>query len=106
MLAALAQVGGEEADEYGLAAADISTGRFETLTLRAADLPAALARLRPSEIVLPDGLDLELPDSNPFDRAAFSRSRSAEHTYELQSLMRISYAVFCLQKQNTLSYYQ
>src|SRR3546814_7351387 len=24
--------------------------------------------------------------------------RSAEHTYELQSLMRISYAVFCLKK--------
>src|SRR3546814_3039818 len=27
--------------------------------------------------------------------------RSEEHTYELQSLMRISYAVFCLNKQNT-----
>src|SRR3546814_10508702 len=28
-------------------------------------------------------------------------SRSEEHTSELQSLMRISYAVFCLQKTNT-----
>src|SRR3546814_8601846 len=27
-------------------------------------------------------------------------SRSEEHTSELQSLMRISYAVFCLQKNN------
>src|SRR3546814_3787792 len=27
--------------------------------------------------------------------------RSAEHTSELQSLMRISYAVYCLQKQTT-----
>src|SRR3546814_6793793 len=27
--------------------------------------------------------------------------RSAEHTSELQSLMRISYAVFCLKKKNT-----
>src|SRR3546814_1714909 len=27
--------------------------------------------------------------------------RSQEHTSELQSLMRISYAVFCLQKNNT-----
>src|SRR3546814_11208466 len=27
--------------------------------------------------------------------------RSEEHTPELQSLMRISYAVFCLQKKNT-----
>src|SRR3546814_1318050 len=28
--------------------------------------------------------------------------RSEEHTSELQSLMRISYAVFCLKKQNAL----
>src|SRR3546814_3115792 len=27
------------------------------------------------------------------------RIRSEEHTYELQSLMRISYAVFCLKKK-------
>src|SRR3546814_8967057 len=30
--------------------------------------------------------------------------RSEEHTSELQSLMRISYAVFCLKQQNTLDY--
>src|SRR3546814_8087655 len=29
------------------------------------------------------------------------RSRSEEHTSELQSLIRISYAVFCLQKNKT-----
>src|SRR3546814_3139082 len=29
--------------------------------------------------------------------------RSEEHTSELQSLMRISYAVFCLKKKNTLA---
>src|SRR3546814_10489308 len=29
----------------------------------------------------------------------FSASRSEEHTSELQSLMRISYAVFCLKKK-------
>src|SRR3546814_4071144 len=29
------------------------------------------------------------------------RTRSEEHTSELQSLMRISYAVFCLKKQKT-----
>src|SRR3546814_7177759 len=28
------------------------------------------------------------------------RNRSEEHTSELQSLMRISYAVFCLKKKN------
>src|SRR3546814_3195767 len=30
------------------------------------------------------------------------RVRSEEHTSELQSLMRISYAVFCLKKKNNL----
>src|SRR3546814_3021612 len=33
---------------------------------------------------------------------SFRAFRSEEHTYELQSLMRISYAVFCLQKKKTL----
>src|SRR3546814_3438777 len=32
--------------------------------------------------------------------AACFRQRSEEHTSELQSLMRISYAVFCLKKKN------
>src|SRR3546814_1594663 len=31
---------------------------------------------------------------------AVARCRSEEHTSELQSLMRISYAVFCLKKKN------
>src|SRR3546814_2248412 len=33
----------------------------------------------------------------------FLFSRSEEHTSELQSLMRISYAVFCLKKKKTLT---
>src|SRR3546814_1846266 len=33
--------------------------------------------------------------------AAFGLWRSEEHTSELQSLMRISYAVFCLKKKHT-----
>src|SRR3546814_9800507 len=32
------------------------------------------------------------------------RERSEEHTSELQSLMRISYAVFCLKKKNTTTH--
>src|SRR3546814_1895563 len=32
---------------------------------------------------------------------AIAATRSEEHTSELQSLMRISYAVFCLKKKNT-----
>src|SRR3546814_5002944 len=35
----------------------------------------------------------------PYGRSAAPRKRSEEHTSELQSLMRISYAVFCLKKK-------
>src|SRR3546814_9995995 len=51
-------------------------------TLIAGGIVVAIIRLR--------GLKL------PSDR----QTRSEEHTSELQSLMRISYAVFCLKKQN------
>src|SRR3546814_6108109 len=33
----------------------------------------------------------------------FKRARSEEHTSELQSLMRISYAVFCLKKKKKIT---
>src|SRR3546814_7340507 len=36
----------------------------------------------------------------PRSRCRRRRRRSEEHTSELQSLMRISYAVFCLKKKN------
>src|SRR3546814_4999952 len=35
-------------------------------------------------------------------RPLSASARSEEHTSELQSLMRISYAVFCLKKKNTI----
>ncbi|HAF40291.1 MAG TPA: DNA mismatch repair protein MutS [Sphingobium sp.] len=78
MLVALAQVGGEAAGEIGIAAADISTGRFETMTCPLADLPAELARLRPSETVVADGSAIDLAEAHPFDRAAFSSSRAED----------------------------
>src|SRR3546814_6739397 len=37
------------------------------------------------------------------ERQGTSRRRSEEHTSELQSLMRISYAVFCLKKKTKTS---
>src|SRR3546814_1887496 len=41
----------------------------------------------------------EVFDLRELDAAADERLRSEEHTSELQSLMRISYAVFCLKKK-------
>src|SRR3546814_8487165 len=46
--------------------------------------------LTPNTLTTPEALSAE------FDRIR----RSEEHTSELQSLMRISYAVFCLNKKN------
>src|SRR3546814_2374605 len=49
-------------------------------------------------------LDEALPAPERRDRLAGGRVeqlRSEEHTSELQSLMRISYAVFCLKKKTT-----
>src|SRR3546814_5143971 len=40
----------------------------------------------------------------PPRRAASPASRSEEHTSELQSLMRNSYAVFCLKNKTTATY--
>src|SRR3546814_8766624 len=40
------------------------------------------------------------PDRDHVRRDVGRRTRSEEHTSELQSLMRLSYAVFCLKKKN------
>src|SRR3546814_10293229 len=45
-------------------------------------------------------------DDDRRDRRLHRRLRSEEHTSELQSLMRISYAVFCLKKKNNNSKHQ
>src|SRR3546814_4453240 len=52
--------------------------------------PAALGVGQPNEIIQP----------LPFGGYFIDGGRSEEHTSELQSLMRISYAVFCLKKNN------
>src|SRR3546814_1521565 len=49
------------------------------------------------------GLMLERGETGAFDEV-HHRNRSEEHTSELQSLMRISYAVFCLKKKTNEVY--
>src|SRR3546814_9044974 len=44
------------------------------------------------------------PDLEGEGLRAFAAQRSEEHTSELQSLMRISYAVFCLKKKNNTTH--
>src|SRR3546814_9965648 len=47
-----------------------------------------------------DRIELHILDAHPVLRlSGGGQARSEEHTSELQSLMRISYAVFCLKKK-------
>src|SRR3546814_4810116 len=55
---------------------------------------AVAARWRSASAASPR---VSVEDAVPVDQ--FSCDRSEEHTSELQSLMRISYAVFCLKKK-------
>src|SRR3546814_4295275 len=45
--------------------------------------------------------EIDLFGNGLFRDTTDTRARSEEHTSELQSLMRISYAVFCLKKTNS-----
>src|SRR3546814_5759324 len=53
------------------------------------------------QLVLNEDIVRDLAPSPNYLHAEMQRQRSEEHTSELQSLMRISYAVFCLKKKNT-----
>src|SRR3546814_8035650 len=97
----LAAAGTGIASPIGAQSAGKSKGRAiittETLkgaeAIHAVDFPEdALARIAPSMAEQRQAVEAV---------RAVPRPRSAEHTSELQSLMRLSYAVFCSQKQNT-----
>src|SRR3546814_4777791 len=49
------------------------------------------------------GMQMPAPKKPAAKPAPRRQPRSEEHTSELQSLMRISYAVFCLKKKNKSS---
>src|SRR3546814_6344409 len=61
----------------------------------AAPTPPTPAPTAPRVRVVQPNLGLEAREASDYDET----SRSEEHTSELQSLMRISYAVFCLKKK-------
>src|SRR3546814_8789504 len=60
--------------------------------------PAGLAQLDVANVIF---ARLQIPRQ----ACAHLSTRSEEHTSELQSLMRISYAVFCLKKKNNTPSY-
>src|SRR3546814_10684903 len=75
--------------ELGLGAAELAVAGHAGAVLPDAELVLAIAIVREDEAV---AAGLGHLDAH--------RDRSEEHTSELQSLMRISYAVFCLKKKN------
>src|SRR3546814_8189880 len=82
-----------DADVVGDAAGYISDGLAECHVQIIDEQPVALQ--------LPQSVALEVIDTPPeLKGGTATKRRSEEHTSELQSLLRISYAVFCLKKQN------
>src|SRR3546814_7015154 len=81
----------------------IEIGLVDDLARRRRDIHADLERV---------GIDVgKLPARQvaqhmfqTLEQAFAARFRSEEHTSELQSLMRISYAVFCLKKKKITTY--
>src|SRR3546814_8238920 len=96
-------------DELGLTVGPASCGHEDahrgTDILKNANMPAKCRRRRRRKV-------LRTHDFRPFAGDEFSECqvclceprlvRSEEHTSELQSLMRSSYAVFCLKTKNTI----
>src|SRR3546814_4848979 len=76
-------------------------GHTVELAENAAEARAARLRTRPDLVLL----DIWMPDTDgvsllmEWGSQGLLDMRSEEHTSALQSLMRISYAVFCLQKK-------
>jgi DNA mismatch repair protein MutS len=82
ILAAIAAVQGELA----LAWCDISTGLFACTSLAADALDAELARLDPAELLVPDGLQITLPDSltlTPVPRETADSLKASERLAQL-----------------------
>src|SRR3546814_3340400 len=71
-------------------------GVFSTYDVNAPQLQADVDRVKVKQL----GIDLE----EVFRTMQVYLGRSEEHTSELQSLMRISYAVFCLKKKKNKTY--
>src|SRR3546814_7778041 len=79
---------------------------FPYTTLFRSRPTAGNAALRPAQKPMRSCSSLERRNVvDPFARAMSATLRSEEHTSELQSLMRISYAVFCLKKKKKTQQY-
>src|SRR3546814_10351781 len=77
---------------------DLAAPRHQSRRVRQAAAIDIFRREESRDAVQPLGIETVTHEMRTPSRMA---ARSEEHTSELQSLMRISYAVFCLKKKNT-----
>src|SRR3546814_3975907 len=86
---------------------DVCSSDLDRVRIGVLRQPARAAAIDIAATVGAEGLDLHDLGPEKFPRRGLHRilrpsgKRSEEHTSELQSLMRISYAVFCLKKKKT-----
>src|SRR3546814_4081864 len=88
----------------GIAEIDLLIGNRDPRHLVAAQVGHFLVVRRRIFDVAGAGLLLDAADAVKQPRRPRLDPRSEEHTSELQSLMRISYAVFCLKKKKNNEY--
>src|SRR3546814_5782696 len=85
--------------------ADAAGGPYPVTVPVTDTIPAVRARFGELEAGEETGVTVGVAGRIVFSRntgkLCFASLRSEEHTSELQSLMRISYAVFCLKKKKT-----
>src|SRR3546814_4112095 len=80
-----------------------SAGKARPARIDRAGRPSIIALLLHDREAASPPMTFELNDEQrAFQDMARHFARSEEHTSELQSLMRISYAVFCWKKKNKL----
>src|SRR3546814_6465684 len=97
----------EMSDEYKMAQAELVSSHIakQDIVITTALIPgrpaprlisdAQVATMKPGSVIV----DLAVEQGGNVEGAVAGEIRSEEHTSELQSLMRISYAVFCLKKK-------
>src|SRR3546814_9899344 len=84
---------------YRKITADAAAEELDAATMVVGMIETPAAAERAAELAAVEGLDCLMVGTNDLRVALAARSEA--HTSELQSLMRISYAVFCLKKKTS-----
>src|SRR3546814_2099311 len=96
---ALGEVGSDYSRDICEALAEFADAAGRVLEHPAQEIREVTALTSPARL-RPNAATFRAAMRRPGARLYPGRARSEEHTSELQSLMRISYAVFCLKKKN------